>query len=146
MIVLFFILFSVDWDMIEQIYIRVSGEFPHCPICLGYPVAAKLTRCAHLFCWPCLLHYLALSDKPHRKCPICYEPIFKHELKSVVPTTYEDVNVGEEIEMQLMFRAKDSFKAMPLMCKGGATFDWESTFAKLRVVTPSEVKRILPIK
>ncbi|CAG7837727.1 unnamed protein product [Allacma fusca] len=133
----------VDWEMIEQIYIRVSGEFPNCPICLSPPVAAKMTKCGHIFCWPCLLHYLALSDKKCRKCPICFESVYKHELKSVVATHYDDVHVGEELEMQLMFRKKGLFQAMPLMCKDGPTFNWESVFSKLLPVGPAEVKEIV---
>ena len=43
--------------------------------------AAKITRCGHMYCWPCLLHYLSLSDKAWRKCPICYESIYKDDLK-----------------------------------------------------------------
>ena len=26
----------------------------HCPICLEAPVAARLTKCGHVYCWPCL--------------------------------------------------------------------------------------------
>lgn len=35
----------------------------------------------HIYCWPCVLHYLALSDKTWRKCPICYEAIHVGDLK-----------------------------------------------------------------
>ncbi|KAE8250632.1 hypothetical protein A4X13_0g4541 [Tilletia indica] len=32
-----------------------------CPICLSPPSAPRITRCGHVFCYPCILHYLATS-------------------------------------------------------------------------------------
>lgn len=133
----------VEWDLVEQIHIRVAGEFPSCPICLSPPSAAKMTKCGHIFCWPCLLHYLALSDNQSRKCPICYEQIAKEDLKSVVSTQWNDAIIGEEVEMQLMFRKKGVFQAMPLMCRNGAAFDWETLFAKFIMLTPEQVDRTI---
>ncbi|KAI8444279.1 hypothetical protein BY996DRAFT_8127236 [Phakopsora pachyrhizi] len=34
-----------------------------CPICLSPPTAPRMTRCGHIFCYPCLLHYIELSDE-----------------------------------------------------------------------------------
>jgi hypothetical protein len=49
----------VDWNLIEQVRLRTSGSEPtSCPICLFPPTAAKISRCGHVFCWPCILHYL----------------------------------------------------------------------------------------
>lgn len=70
----------VDWNKIEQIIVR-SSEEPQCPICLFPPVASKMTKCGHMYCWSCILHYLALSDKEWRKCPICYDSIYINDLK-----------------------------------------------------------------
>ena len=102
-------------------------QIPSCPICLypptagvypnfcisntinislsfsfsvPFPIAAKITRCGHVYCWSCVLHYLALvsnyhyrvnpeslkflclqGEKKWRKCPICYESIYKQDLK-----------------------------------------------------------------
>lgn len=70
----------VDWQFIEQVHVQTAEE-PQCPICLFHPVAGKMTRCGHIYCWPCVLHYLALSDKAWRKCPICYEAIHVGDLK-----------------------------------------------------------------
>lgn len=71
----------VKWDLIEQVRIRIDGETPKCPICLDFPVAAKITKCGHIYCWSCFLHYLALSDNKVRTCPICYEPVSRKDLK-----------------------------------------------------------------
>lgn len=58
-----------------------SHEVPSCPICLYPPTAAKITRCGHIFCWACILHYLSLSEKTWSKCPICYSSVHKKDLK-----------------------------------------------------------------
>lgn len=70
----------VEWSSVEQVHVQ-SSEEPQCPICLYHPVAGKMTRCGHVYCWPCVLHYLALSDKSWRKCPICFEAIHAVDLK-----------------------------------------------------------------
>jgi len=49
----------VDWSNIEEIHMD-SNEFISCPICLYPPNAGKMTKCGHIFCWPCILHYLRL--------------------------------------------------------------------------------------
>lgn len=102
----------VDWQKVEEVHLHVS-EAPACPICLHPPNAAKVTRCGHIYCYPCVLHYLALSDKKWRSCPICFESISKEDLKSVVSVVHKDYNVGEEIEMQLMRRQRESLLPVP---------------------------------
>lgn len=102
----------VDWALIEQVNLKTSSV-PSCPICLDAPRAAKVTRCGHVFCWPCILHYLALSDHATRKCPICNDAIHKDDLKSVVSLLHEQINVGDEIEMTLMRRERHSLFAVP---------------------------------
>ncbi|XP_036336568.1 RING finger protein 10-like [Rhagoletis pomonella] len=97
----------IDWHLIEQINIQTEEE-PQCPICLYPPIAAKLTRCGHAYCWPCILHYLALSDKTWRKCPICYEAIHTADLKSTTIVQQRQFNIGDEITFHLMRRKKGS--------------------------------------
>ncbi len=49
----------VEWNKIEEIHID-SNEFISCPICLYQPIAGKMTKCGHIYCWSCILHYLRL--------------------------------------------------------------------------------------
>lgn len=78
----------VDWEKIEQVIVNNgSEENVTCPICLYPPKASKICRCGHIYCFSCMLHYLALSDKSWRKCPICYESIHLKDLKRWVSTT-----------------------------------------------------------
>lgn len=92
--------------------VQVS-EFPSCPICLYPPVAAKMTHCGHIYCWSCMLHYLALSDKSSRKCPICFENVHKNDLKSVIPIPHNSFNLNDEITFKLMKRKRGSLIAYP---------------------------------
>jgi hypothetical protein len=87
----------VDWDLIEQVVLKTTAAVPSCPICLYPPKAAKITRCGHVFCWPCILHYLALSDHSWRKCPICYEAIHRQDLKSVVSVPWREFQVNAHL-------------------------------------------------
>uniref|UniRef100_A0A452I2V6 E3 ubiquitin-protein ligase RNF10 n=1 Tax=Gopherus agassizii TaxID=38772 RepID=A0A452I2V6_9SAUR len=102
----------VNWDFVEQVRI-CSHEVPSCPICLYPPTAAKITRCGHIFCWACILHYLSLSEKTWSKCPICYGSIHKKDLKSVVAMETRQYAVGDTITMQLMRREKSVLVALP---------------------------------
>lgn len=102
----------VEWDSIEQVRI-FSHEVPSCPICLYPSVAAKITRCGHIYCWSCILHYLSLTDKSWHKCPICYEAVHKKDLKSVVALESHPFSVGDTITLRLMKRAKNSVLVMP---------------------------------
>lgn len=122
----------MEWGQIEQIIIK-SSETPECPICLYPPTAAKITKCGHIYCWPCILHYLALSDKTWRKCPICYDAVHKNDLKrfdfkfilfiflyyfffviisSALVKPFNSMNVNDVITFQLMRREKNSLNIM----------------------------------
>ncbi|XP_015434726.1 PREDICTED: RING finger protein 10 [Dufourea novaeangliae] len=103
----------VDWKLVEQIKLY-SSECLSCPICLGMPVAGKMTRCGHVYCWPCILHYLSLSDKSWRKCPICYELIQKSDLKSVTEIMQSPLNSGDIVTLRLMRRERGSLLAVPV--------------------------------
>ncbi|KAJ8263279.1 hypothetical protein COCON_G00157360 [Conger conger] len=102
----------VNWDCVQQVRIY-SHEVPSCPICLYPPVAAHITRCGHIFCWPCMLQYLSLSDKSWSKCPICYEAVHSSDLKSVVAMETRQYLVGDVITMRLMRREKGVLVALP---------------------------------
>ncbi|XP_035514355.1 RING finger protein 10 [Morone saxatilis] len=102
----------VNWDCVQQVRIY-SHEVPSCPICLYPPLAARITRCGHIFCWPCMLHYLSLSDRSWSKCPICYEAVQPADLKSVVAMETRQYVAGDVITMRLMRREKGALVAMP---------------------------------
>ena len=113
----------VDWTLIEEIQIETL-EAISCPICLYEPVAGKMTKCGHIYCWPCVLHYLSLSDKSWRKCPICFESIYKADLKSVRVLKHElEHKAGESITMTLMFKHKSQYSTIILPASMQAMFE-----------------------
>src|SRR5207249_2267304 len=65
----------VEWEAVQLVCIHTATP-PHCPICLETPVAAKITKCGHIFCYPCILHYLSIGERSWKRCPLCFESIF----------------------------------------------------------------------
>lgn len=103
----------VDWTLIEQVLIYCY-ENPSCPICLYPATAAKITRCGHIYCWTCILHYLSLSERSWHKCPICFEAVHNKDLKSVAIHTRSMSKKGDEITLSLMRRDKCSLFPIPV--------------------------------
>lgn len=75
--------------MIEVVYTPpsaiTSNEKTLCPICMepaGSMVAPRISKCGHLFCYACLLQYLDFEkERAWKKCPLCKDPIYKHEIR-----------------------------------------------------------------
>ena len=89
----------VRWEDIEQVLIAVPQS---CPICLQPPVAARITKCGHVYCFSCVLRYLSLneSNKAWRKCPICWDAIYEKDLKSV-RSALEDQHIYDQGEKEI---------------------------------------------
>ncbi|KAL0566979.1 hypothetical protein V5O48_015015 [Marasmius crinis-equi] len=55
-----------------------------------------MTKCGHIFCFPCILHYLGTSENKWARCPLCFDSVTSAQLKSVkwfdgpVPTDGDD--------------------------------------------------------
>ncbi|KAG0702751.1 hypothetical protein DFH29DRAFT_920228 [Suillus ampliporus] len=55
-----------------------------CPICLSPPTAPRMTKCGHVYCFPCILHYLSMSNNlKWARCPVCFDTVNEKQLKSV---------------------------------------------------------------
>lgn len=137
----------VDWSLIEQVNLKVaSDDATACPICLYPPTAGKMSECGHVFCWTCILHYLALSDDKWRPCPICLQDITKDGLKSVKILSQHNFSTGECIKMTLMKRERNSLFAVPVsqdFIKDNPTIinaDVDKSFVKLLTANPEQVK------
>lgn len=104
----------VEWECIEEVrFKQCASSETSCPICLEHPIAAKITRCGHIYCWSCMLHYLSLSDEKCRQCPICFEPVYKSDLRSVVSHSFINYSVDDEITLKLMNRKKGCVEVEP---------------------------------
>ncbi|KRZ72514.1 RING finger protein 10, partial [Trichinella papuae] len=136
----------IDWDVVEEIRV-VNTESFCCPICLEFPVAAKITKCGHIYCWACILHYLALSEKAWRRCPICFEPVYEKHLKSVEQKIVPRHEVGQKISFLLMERKKKSHIALPVRERRTSKVDNAllniadscNTFSRLLTINSSQV-------
>lgn len=118
----------VAWELVHEVRVlqqEQSGAMgeageqgaqqqQRCPVCLSTPRAAQTPPCGHVHCWSCLLHYLALSDRPYRPCPICYRPFSAQQLRRVVPQVRRAYQPGDEITMCLMRRQKNQPGAHPV--------------------------------
>lgn len=102
----------VEWSRIEKVLVS-SSEESQCPICLFPPVCGRMTRCGHIFCFSCMLHYLSLSDKTWRKCPICFESVHLADLKSAnSKQNHHPYKVGDQLQLELMKRDKGSLQVL----------------------------------
>ncbi|XP_065296010.1 E3 ubiquitin-protein ligase RNF10 [Dermacentor albipictus] len=108
----------VAWELVHEVRVLQqqsdTGQEERCPVCLGTPRAAQTPPCGHVHCWSCLLHYLALSDRLYRPCPICYRPFSAQQLRRVVPQPRRGYQPGDEITMCLMRRQKNQPGAQPM--------------------------------
>ncbi|KAF9191879.1 hypothetical protein BGZ51_006599 [Haplosporangium sp. Z 767] len=140
----------VQWQDIEQVLMTVPQS---CPICLQPPVAARITKCGHVYCFSCILHYLALSEsnKAWRKCPICWDAIYEKDLKSVrsIQGEHDIYDQGEKeiakqiaskqdvhLEMRLIQRSLNSTVALPR----------SNTFPLNEKVLPEELRGQPPLE
>lgn len=140
----------VEWDRIIKVLIS-STEESQCPICLYPPKAAKISKCGHIYCFSCMLHYLSLSDKSWRKCPICYESIHLNDLKSATSKhNHQSYKVGDYIDMELMKREKGSLfvnKASEIFnineFPNFSNIEGAFTYSKLIMANESEILKII---
>jgi hypothetical protein len=77
---------NLKWEDIAAV-IYYSVDIYTCPICLEKKmICPKITRCGHIFCWPCLYNYYdywtkSSINKKVPKCPLCQEKINLHQIK-----------------------------------------------------------------
>ncbi|KAG8995672.1 hypothetical protein FRB94_008868 [Tulasnella sp. JGI-2019a] len=141
---------------ISQSPLDFASDLTSCPICLtSPPVAPRVTKCGHIYCFPCILRYLQLGDNPKwNRCPICYDSVNESHLKCVrwetPPMTTDDLKFQQlpsTLKMRLMERPHISTLALPrsstwpsdLIPPHQAPFHFlpdVSTFSKFMLATP----------
>lgn len=104
---------NVEWKDVQQvIFNMINATDVQCPICmepLSKMLTPRITKCGHIYCWPCVLQYLAYDKDPTRswkRCPLCNDPIYKNEMKAVHIHQSHYYKVGEKITFHLMVRSK----------------------------------------
>ena len=109
----------VEWEDIDQVVVGATSE-ALCPICLDRAAAPRVAKCGHVYCWPCIQHYIQLGEKPWRKCPICYDAVYERDLRSVqtmyvFETSKPSLSQPVLVEFTLMKRLQGSTIALPIM-------------------------------
>ena len=104
---------SVDWSHIREVHVSEEGSY-NCPICLEPPVAARLTQCGHIYCWPCIKRLLHVSAKHYAPCPICTNIVTSSRgmLKPAVVHGHDPVKVNSWVSLELMRRERGSTVAV----------------------------------
>ena len=67
--------------------------------------APRITKCGHIYCWPCLLQYIdyGKAQVSCKKCPLCSESVYKNELRKVTisePLANSEVKPDPEEEQK----------------------------------------------
>ena len=70
-----------------------SGNNFECTICLDTAKEPVLTKCGHMFCWPCIYNWLD-SKGGKAKCPNCKNEITKDDLIPVYSNTENKDNTN----------------------------------------------------
>ncbi|KAL3315198.1 hypothetical protein Ciccas_006170 [Cichlidogyrus casuarinus] len=106
---------TLPWDEI-QVVLTSDSVLPECPICLYPPVAPRMERCGHIYCYPCLLQYIVNDDdgRGFRKCAICDSLIYQSHLKRVALNPLNSPLPGDEITLSLMKKPKNCYQLMDL--------------------------------
>ena len=103
----------LPWEDIAAVNVSAPIAI-QCPICLeSPPLCPQITSCGHIFCFPCILRYLALGENQqrsdyHKKCPLCFAMISSKALRTVLADNVHNYEVGDYLELTLLNRAKGS--------------------------------------
>ncbi|KAF9516033.1 hypothetical protein BS47DRAFT_1443831 [Hydnum rufescens UP504] len=88
-----------------------------CPICLSPPTAPRMTKCGHVFCYPCILHYLETGNNPKwHRCPICFDSVTGSQLKAVLwshASASPPPSCNTTLPLRLMQRPQITTLALP---------------------------------
>ncbi|CAG9114655.1 unnamed protein product [Plutella xylostella] len=122
---------AVKWDLIEEIVVRSTGK-SECPICLGEPVAGRVGRCGHVYCWPCALHYAAAHEKQPPPCPVCAAPFHVDQMKPA--RILQWASPAEEVTMRLVRRLRGSTMVEVAPARGEAAEESEAKVLPLAYI------------
>ncbi len=137
---------------------------------------SKITRCGHVFCWPCILHYLSLGEHnvttpcfaallccfpslfvslfllcpslllcvQYRRCPLCFESIYRKALKSFVVQRQTKYKEGDTIEFVLVAREKAGVKTKRYVTPTPSSASSAAAANASGAASPSSAAHVIP--
>lgn len=119
---------TVSWESVRLVtYLvtsnQIMGDTPEaCPICLDSFSCARITKCGHCFCLPCLLRHVhtAAAVNPYQavKCPCCGLFIHLDDIRPVVMESIQRPKLQARMRFFKLHRTKDC--PAPFLPKKGA--------------------------
>lgn len=104
-----------------------------CPICLCDFVCARISKCGHSFCLPCILRHVqtyAASNPYHPvKCPCCGIPIIVDDMRPVSFDVVQPVVLQQPVRLRKLHRQKAS--SSPFLPVKGAPMHSSPHFAPI---------------
>ncbi|NWX73496.1 HLTF factor, partial [Alca torda] len=82
-----------------------SGSDEECAVCLESLTLPVITRCAHVFCKPCIFEVIR-SEQPNAKCPLCRNELRVEQLVECPLEEEIDSNNGKKSDQEWISSSK----------------------------------------
>ncbi|NXX08044.1 HLTF factor, partial [Larus smithsonianus] len=82
-----------------------SGSDEECAVCLESLTLPVITRCAHVFCKPCIFEVIR-SEQPNAKCPLCRNELRVEQLVECPLEEEIDTNNGKKSDQEWISSSK----------------------------------------
>jgi hypothetical protein len=108
---------TVSWESVRIVkYLVASTQLmdanqENCPVCLDTFSCARITKCGHCFCLPCLLRHVHTTTavNPYQlvKCPCCALPVHVEDVRPVVMESIQPPKLHSRMKFTKLHRTKD---------------------------------------
>mmetsp|Transcript_13241 Transcript_13241/g.15169 ORF Transcript_13241/g.15169 Transcript_13241/m.15169 type:complete len:715 (-) Transcript_13241:118-2262(-) len=108
---------SVLWDTVRAvkffaptIMTQTETNLECCSICLDSFISARITKCGHCYCYPCLLRHLHTyigSTTSAAKCPCCSLPIYIEDVRPVIIESVQLPKLQTKMKFVKLHRTKN---------------------------------------
>ena len=108
---------TVSWESVKMVTHlvtsnQVMSDTPEaCPVCLDSFSCARITKCGHCFCLPCLLRHVhtAATVNPYQavKCPCCGLSIHLDDVRPVIIESIQRPKLQARMKFFKLHRTKD---------------------------------------
>jgi len=93
---------AVKWQHVLLVKSLIEGVST-CSICLDQHISARITKCGHIFCFPCILHHLNTGEG---KCPCCFHVTCVDDLRPVIFRSISTPRINAKMSFVKLKRAK----------------------------------------